>query len=193
MKTTKKTILKLTGIALIAAAFITGCKKDEDKVEEPHEHTHDSEVVTTLRLTFVDSAGLAPTVTAQFRDPDGDGGNAPLAFDTIRLLPNKTYLAEVLLLNETKNPADTISNEVIEEANEHLFFYTPVNVNATVTITDLDSNTPPLPLGITTKWKTQAVSTGTVRVVLRHQPDAKDGTYAPGETDIDLTFQAVVE
>jgi hypothetical protein len=188
----KKIIFKLTGVALIATIFITGCKKDDDNVEEPVD-TNTSEVMTTLKLTFVDSAGVAPNVIAQYRDPDGDGGNSPVQFDEIRLLANKTYFATVVIQDETKSPIVTISDEVIEESNDHLFFYTPTNVNATVSITDQDSNTPPLPLGINTKWRTQAVSSGTVRVVLRHQPGVKDGTYAPGETDIDLTFQAVVE
>lgn len=188
----KKALLKLAGVALIAALFITGCKKDDDDIEEPT-NTNTSEVMTTLKLTFVDSAGAAPNVIAQYRDPDGDGGNSPVQFDEIRLLANRTYFATVVIQDETKSPVVTISDEVIEESNDHLFFYTPTNVNATVTITDQDSNTPPLPLGINTKWRTQAASSGTVRVVLRHQPGEKDGTYAPGETDIDLTFQAVVE
>jgi hypothetical protein len=188
----KKIVLKLAGVALIAALLITGCKKDEDDVENPT-NTNTSEVMTTLKLTFVDSAGVAPDVIAQYRDPDGDGGNSPVQFDEIRLLANKTYFASVVIKDETKTPVVTISDEVIDESNDHMFFYTPTNVNATVTITDQDSNTPPLPLGINTKWRTQGVSSGTVRLVLRHQPGVKDGTYAPGETDIDLAFQAVVE
>jgi hypothetical protein len=190
----KKTIKKLTFLGIIATSVFTGCKKDKDEVPTPPPIVNEGEVITTFKLTFVDSAGLAPTVTAQYRDPDGDGGNDAVQFDTINLLPNTTYFASVLILDETKSPADTISNEIEEEANDHLFIYTPASADVTVTITDVDTNTPtPLPLGLQTKWKTMAASTGTVQIVLRHQPDVKDGTYAPGETDIDLTFQVVIQ
>lgn len=188
----KNSIKILTAATIVATSFFAGCKQDEDEVPNP-DNTNTSEVMTTLKLTFTDSAGVAPTVTAQYRDPDGDGGNSAVQFDVINLLANKTYFATVVIKDETKNPVVTISDEVASESNDHLFFYTPTNVNATVTITDQDSNTPPLPLGINTKWKTQAASSGTVRVVLRHQPGVKDGTYAPGETDVDLIFQLEID
>ena len=188
----KKVYQKLILFAIIATTVITGCEKDEDDPENPNP-VNESEVMTTFKLTFVDSAGTAPNVVAQYRDPDGDGGNSAVQFDIIRLLPNKTYLASVQILDETKSPVVTISDEVEEEANDHMFFYTPSSVNATITVVDQDTNTPPLPLGLETKWKTQATSDGTVRIVLRHQPGVKDGTYAVGETDIDLTFQLEVE
>jgi hypothetical protein len=35
---------------------------------------------------------------------------------------------------------------------------------------------------------TGAASSGTIRVVQRHQPNAKNGTYSPGSTDFDITF-----
>lgn len=187
-----KNITRILTIAtFVAINFFAGCKQDDDEVPNPV-NTNTSEVMTTLKLTFTDSAGVAPTVTAQYRDPDGDGGNSAVQFDVIQLLANKTYFATVVIKDETKNPVVTISDEVANESNDHLFFYTPSNVNATVTITDQDSNTPPLPLGINTKLKTLAASSGTVRVVLRHQPGVKDGTYAPGETDVDLIFQMLI-
>lgn len=188
----KKVYQKLIFVAIIATTLITGCEKDDTEPENPNP-VNESEVMTTFKLTFVDSAGTAPNVIAQYRDPDGDGGNSAVQFDIIRLLPNKTYLASVQILDETKNPAVNISNEILEEANDHMFFYTPSSVNATITLLDLDTNTPALPIGLQTKWKTGALSDGTVRVILRHQPGVKDGTYAVGETDIDLTFEFEVE
>lgn len=190
----KKTIKTVTFLAIIAISVVTGCKKDKDEVPTPPLPINESEIMTTFKLTFTDSAGVYPTVAAEYRDPDGDGGNAAIQVDTIKLLPNTTYLASVLILDETKTPADTISNEIEEEANDHLFLYTPAIVNASVTILDVDTNTPvPLPLGLQTKWKTRTASAGTVQIVLRHQPGVKDGTYSPGETDVDLTFQIKIQ
>ena len=188
-----KKIIQIAFEALIVVALCSGCKKDENLVITPPPVENESEVMTTFKLTFVDSEGISPMVTAEYRDPDRDGGNSAVRFDTIKLLSNKTYLVEVLILDETKNPVDTTSKEVLKEANDHLFFYTHSGVNETITIIDRDTHaSTPLPIGLQTKWKTMAASTGTTSIVLRHQPGVKDGMYAPGETDIDLTFSTKI-
>jgi hypothetical protein len=189
------TYMRIFAIATLAAAsVITGCKKDSDNPATPPPPSNESEVMTTFKLSFVDSAGISPNVSAQFRDPDGDGGSPAVQFDSIFLLPNKTYYASVLILDETKTPVDTISNEVAEEANDHLFFYTPsAGLNEVITILDYDAHSVPLPLGLQTKWKTGAISTGTTHIVLRHQPGVKDGSFAPGETDLDIAFETRVQ
>jgi hypothetical protein len=39
-----------------------------------------------------------------------------------------------------------------------------------------------------------AAGSGSVTVILKHQPDGlKDGTCAPGETDVELEFQVAVQ
>lgn len=185
----KNLFIAATAVALI----ITGCKKDKETVPDPEEPVNEIEVMTTFKLTFVDSANSTNIVTATFRDSDGDGGKAAVQFDSIKLAANKTYFTSVLILDETKSPADTTSNEVEEEANDHLFFYTPQGVNETITILDKDTHPTPLPVGLHTKWKTGGVSTGSTKIVLRHQPGVKDGTYAPGETDIEILFQTKIK
>lgn len=175
--------------ALLLASFMVvfaSCKKDEDDPKNPTD-PNDSELITTFKLIMTDSAGVLPEQTFVFRDIDGDGGQAPTEFDTITLAPNTTYLAEILLLNESVSPADTISNEVAEEANDHQFFFLNTGVNVTVTYLDSDSNG--LPLGLNTKWVTGSAGSGTSRITLKHQPGIKDGTQAPGETDVELLFQ----
>lgn len=185
----KKLIVAATAVALI----ITSCKKDKETVPDPEDPVNETEVMTTFKLTFVDSTNSANIVSATFRDPDGEGGNPPVQFDTIKLAANKTYFASVLILDETKSPVDTTSNEIEEESNDHLFFYTPQGVNETITILDKDNHTPPLPLGLITRWKTGAASKGSTKIVLRHQPDVKNGTYSPGETDIEIEFQTHIK
>ncbi len=186
---TKRTI-KFGLLALLASATIIGCKKDDDLPQVPDPVENEQEVITTMRLIFVDSASIQPTVTATFRDPDGDGGNGPDIFDTIRLANNTTYLTTILLLNETESPADTISNEVLEEGADHLFCFTPSGADATIVLTDSDGS---LPIGLQSKWYTGAISNGTVQVVLKHQPGVKDGTCSPGETDIDITYVTEIQ
>ena len=93
--------------------------------------------------------------------------------------------------NTTSNisASDTTAGGVSD--NEILITSANANVqplNLTVTRTDQDNNTPPLQIGLQDKFVTGAASTGILRVVLRHQPNAKNGTYPPGSTDLDITY-----
>lgn len=190
---TNSFILK-PGIAIVLGMLaISGCKKDDDLVETPPPVQNDGEVITTMRLIATDSATNTVAGTFTFRDPDGDGGTGPDIFDTIRLAANKTYLVQLVLLNETVTPADSISNEVLEEANDHMFFFHYSGATIVQSYLDQDTNTPPLGIGLQTKWRTGAASTGTSQVILKHQPGVKDGTETPGETDIDVTFQTIIQ
>lgn len=190
MKPIKLLVLSTVMIAMVS---VTGCKKDKDLVTVPPAVVNESEVVTTLKITFTDSSDASNVVSATFRDPDGDGGTGPDIFDTIKLQPNKTYYASLVLLNELASPVDTISNEVLEEANDHQFFFSFTGVYILQSYLDSDTNTPPLPLGLSTKWKTGAVNMGTSQIILKHQPGIKDGNVTTGETDIDVTFQTKIQ
>jgi hypothetical protein len=190
----KTPFINLIIFAFVIAAISTGCKKDKETVPDPEEPANETEVMTTFKLVLVDSANTSNMVTAVFRDPDGDGGKPAVQFDSIKLAPNKTYFASVLILDETKVPVDTISNEIEEEGDDHMFFYTPTGVNETITLIDKDNHKPtPLPIGLKTRWKTGTASTGTTKIVLRHQPGVKNGTYAPGVTDIDISFHTIIK
>lgn len=175
-------------LLILSAVAVTGCKKDDDQVPVPPPIVNEPETITTVKILFTDSANVAPAVAATFSDPDGDGGNPPSQVDTIRLMPNTTYYAEVLLLDMSKNPVDTISNEVAEEANDHMLFFHASGANVTIAYNDQDTNTPPLPIGLDTKWKTASPGNGNVQVIMKHQPGVKDGSETPGNTDVDVTF-----
>jgi hypothetical protein len=177
-------------IVLVISSW-TGCKKDEDPVTQPPPVVNQSEVITTMKLTFTDSSNTSDVRTATFRDPDGDGGAVPDIHDTIKLAPNKTWLTKLILLNETASPIDTISKEVLEEANDHLFCFSPSVNSAVVTITDRDGNN--RPIGLQSKFNTSSTGTGTMQIILRHQPGVKDGTCSPGSTDVDVTFQTNIQ
>lgn len=179
-------------VAAIIASALTACKKDDTKPGDDHDHDHEAELITTMTLIFDDTTSANEDVIATFSDPDGDGGNGPAQFDTINLKSNKIYHVSILLLDNSKSPADTISNEVAEEANEHHLFFHFTGANITHTYLDEDTNTPPLPIGLMTRWVTGVASTGTSQIILKHQPGVKDGTQIPGETDVDVTFQTKI-
>jgi hypothetical protein len=180
---------KLIILSVITVFTWQACKKDADLPKLPLP-VNEPEVITSLKLTFIDSANTANIITASFIDADGDGGNQPTTFDTIKLKPNTTYTCKVDLFNGILN--EEITPEIEEEANDHLFIYKANGANVNISITDVDSNTPPLPLGINSKWRTGSNSSGTVQVILKHQPGLKDGTEAPGDTDVELSFQTII-
>jgi len=184
---------KFVGTALLAGLLVVSCKKDDTTPVDNHEHD-ESELITTVQLNFSSKgiSGNDTTFTVSFDDPDGTGGNKPTSFDTIRFATNKTYTCDLILLDKSKNPVDTISNEVKEEADEHLFFFTPSNSDAlSVTINDKDSKG--RNLGLKTSWVTKKATNGTVKVKLMHQPGVKDGTSANGDTDVEIDFPLVIK
>ena len=185
----KPFMLALGALSLV----VVSCKKDEVKPADPTP-PNENELITTLELKFSGKGviGNDTTFVVTFNDPDGDGGNAPTQFETIHLLKNSTYKVEITLLDKSKTPADTISNEVLEEANDHLFFYSsnPTGL-VNVAITDKDGNGKNL--GLKSTWTTTNAGSGKVKVKLMHQPGVKDGTKPTGDTDIEVDFQVNVK
>lgn len=212
MKTTK---FILTA-SLFAVMILSACKKDKSTPtptpNNPPPPANTEEVITTMKLQFTDSASNAVT-TFGFQDADGDGGNAGAFMGTnqadsvINLSSNRTYFMEVLLLDVTKNPVDTISKEVEEEGKDHMIFYnqsnpsgipyttTLIGSNIKIIYLDIDAGTPARGIGLKTKVRTSAATAGNkfpFKVTLKHQPGAKDGTFTPGETDVEINFKVSV-
>ncbi len=67
------------------------------------------------------------------------------------------------------------------------------SLNLTVTITDHDTNPQAYPVGLECNFTTGAAGSGWLRIVLRHQPNSKNGTYAPGSTDMDVGFNVTIQ
>lgn len=178
-----KTKLFLIGLAMLS---ILSCKKDEVEGDE-------NELITTVKLKFTTGG---TTQTFSFKDIDGDGGAAP-TIDNVALKANTTYNLAVEILNESTSPADDITKEIEEEADEHLMVYTPSPANLlTYTYTDKDSRN--LPIGLAGTVTTTAAGTGKLKVQLRHQPPAngtptKNGTVTPGSDDINVDFNVTVQ
>lgn len=181
----QKWVKLLSGFGLLALT-LAGCSKDKDEV------VNEEELITTVSLRFQE-VGTANSFVATFRDTDGEGGNPPSTFDEIVLKPNADYSCTVELLNESVSPADNITVEVREEADDHEFYFIPAGTNITINKVDLDSKN--LPVGLSSTWQTGAASTGTVRVVLKHKPGTKAAgdPVTRGETDVDLNFTTKVQ
>jgi len=171
---------------LVAAPLLSACKKDQDDEPTPDD---DNEQITTLRYELT-PAGGGPTITATYKDADGDGGAAPV-IGPLALAPNTTYTSKLVLLDETKTPVVVTSDEILAEADEHIFFFESAPTGlVTVTRTDKDQNN--LEVGLQSRLVTTAAATGTLKITLRHQPGVKNGNYAPGDTDVEATFPVTV-
>jgi len=183
----KKKFLKPAFLLFLAAGLLSSCDKNDDEQEPENE----SELITTVML-MMQEQGTTNVVTATFRDPDGDGGNAPTKFDEIVLKPNTVYNTTITLMDESKTPAENITEEIEEESADHQFFYTPTaGLNVSVAYQDKDVNN--LPIGLETTVTTGAASNGKLNVTLKHQPGIKNNNIATGETDVEIDFTTKVQ
>ena len=131
-------------------------------------------------------------------DLDGDGEDDPIITNGT-LAANTTYSGSLDLLNETESPAESITEEIEEEALEHQFFFDVSNDLFSVAYDDMDADGNPIGLDFIV---TTDATTGTeaFTITLRHEPSkdaagvsAGDITNAGGETDIEVTFNVTVQ
>ena len=184
---TMKTMKRCTMYALLSIAMI-GCSDDDTAPEV----INDEEVITTVILTLTPESGDQVVLTTV--DIDGDGPDEPVTTVVGNFAENTQYQGAVRFLNETETPAEEITEEVLEEADEHQVFYTTTDgLNIETQYEDEDSQGNPLGLQIT--LTTGAASQGSLTVTLRHEPvKPNDGLdSAGGETDITTSFDVTIE
>jgi hypothetical protein len=178
--------LALTG-ALLA---FTSC---DDHDNEPHDD--DEELITTLMLTMTPQGGGQP-ITATYRDLDGDGGiPAVITPEQVVLQAGTTYNTTITVMDESHHEED-LTAEIREKGNEHQFFFVPSPATLlTVTATDRDSNNRPIGLEGTIQTS-PSPQTGTLRVVLKHQPGGlktNNSNINTGGTDVDVLFNIRIQ
>ena len=206
-----KTINPFKNLQLLAILFsviiIIGCSKDDDVAPEEE---NEVEVFTDVTLVFTNTADVNDVVTASAQDPDGTGIQELQILDAITLAADTEYTLTYEILNAL-NPADVenIGDEILEEANEHQFFFSftenifanpsgngnidaaadPINYN------DADENGNPVGLSSTWTTSSTASSGASFTVRLQHQPDVKTATSGSndGDTDFALTFALNIE
>lgn len=189
-------ILKKLSILFLSALVFTACSNDDDP-----EVVNEEELITTVTATFVPDGG-GNTIELKSQDLDGDGGNAPVVTVSGNFQQNKIYRGSVTFKNEFVNPAEDITVEIAEEGDEHQIFYVKTGTLNTLTYgaaaSNLDVNG--LPIGLQSVFTTTGVATGTLTIVLRHEPNKNaagvstgDITNAGGSTDASVTFNIIVE
>lgn len=185
--------LKFLALFFTASLILASCSKDDDGGDPILEE----EVITTL---IVSLTGGSTPITMTYRDLDPDGPTAPTITVSGSLDANTLYTGSITLLNELENPVDDITEEIMEEDDEHQLFYqvgTGLNISNLVYL-DFDGNGKPL--GLNFRFNTGDASQGNFTIILRHEPNKDaagvsegDITNAGGETDISATFEVTIE
>jgi hypothetical protein len=185
---------------LLATLLLIGACSDDPKP------TNEEELITTVRVTLVPQEE-GEIVTLEFYDEDGDGSIEPVysyspstGEGTIGLLAaNTTYDATIQFLNETESPAENITEEIEEEADEHLVCFTESLTGLTIDYADTEADYlvggSSRVVGLSTTWTTSAATgQGTVTLALRHQPGTKTGACpGSGDTDVEVTFNVSIQ
>lgn len=195
-------------ILFLTVGLMVGCG-DDDPMEmemEMEMENEEEEEITRVALTFTPDNDEEP-ITAVWFDADGEGSGAP-SIDEINLEEDVTYTLTLELTNTLGTTDEDITEEILEEANEHMFFFSftdglfsdPAgdgnvdNRADLINYNDQDANGQPL--GLSTTWTAgeHSETPGEFNVVLKHQPDVKTGTSGStdGSTDVDIRFPLVI-
>jgi hypothetical protein len=206
-----KTMNPFKNLQLLAILFsvitIIGCSNNDDDAPEKE---NEVEVFTDVTLIFTNTADISDVVRASAQDPDGTGIQELQILNAITLAADTEYTLTYEILNAL-DPADVenIGDEILEEDNEHQFFYSftegaftnptgngnidtaadPINYN------DQDENGNPVGLSSTWTTSSTASSAASFTVRLQHQPDVKTATSGSndGDTDFALTFALTIQ
>ncbi len=187
---------RFIGITIITILTISSCSKEDPKQPLP---SNPQEVLTTILIKGYnqnDSLNTNDQFNYKWEDLDGDGGNLPV-IDTINLDSGIIYTCEIIILDKTKTPFDTVSNAIEEEKNAHQFFFTPsANLISKIKaeILDFDTNIPSLPVGLSFNLNTksnQSFTTpilGSLNMVLSHYDGVPKTIEKSSESDFDISF-----
>jgi hypothetical protein len=177
---------------LAASVALTACKKDDPKP------VNESELITTVEVTFTNQADASNVVTIRWYDKDGDGPANPV-ITTGNLKAGATYNAQVKLLNESKSPAEDITAEIREEAEEHQLYYGFSNaLFSNFEYLDQDANGRPLGLRFRVSTASNPRDLENFTVLLIHKGDkSKNNASTPwvynqligGEVDVQANFK----
>jgi hypothetical protein len=173
--------LSLASLVVLALVF-SNCKKSTDT---------QTELITDVELRFTNASGFDQTFT--WSDPDGDGGNGPVIDDIVLPASQDPYSCSIQIWDRSKTPADNITEEILLEADDHLFVFT-TDTNSNINITYADMDTQGEALGLQTNWTSPQAGTTTLRLVLYHEPSDKSNTLDPGgEVDVDVSFPLIIQ
>ena len=133
--------MKIFKYALLAIPFLYFSCDDDDDTPEP---IIEEEVITTMTVTLVNHQNGNDVVTMQTQDLDGDGPNEPVVTVSGPLSAGTSYSGSIQWLNEMEDPAEDITEEILEEDDEHQVFFSASGVVMEFVYMDFDGDGNPL-------------------------------------------------
>ena len=202
-------------IASTLLLIMTGCSDVEGDDHDHDHHDHEHEVITTVVINFSSQGDDSESLEFVWADPENDG--SPVV-DDIVLEDGVAYDVYVEFMNELEDPAEDITPEIADEAEEHQIFFTgsavegPAtgsNDDAVVSHAYLDADAEGLPIGLENEIVSLTAGSGELILTLRHMPeesgspvkvegaaeDVADGGFSAigGANDVSVTFSITVE
>ncbi len=175
-------------------ALVFSCDKDDP------EPVNEEELITSVRITFTSTGPIDETFTATWEDLDGEGGNDATVSD-LTLTSGNSYDLDVEFFNQNIN----ITAEIKTEAAEHqLFFESSAGLTLLVEYNDVETDYVltggDFPVGLSNTASVGLSSTGTLTVILVHEPSKfqvnvaeGDRTNAGGEEDVRVSFPITIQ
>ncbi len=164
----------------------TACKKTDDPTPD------EQELITTAKLTFT-NGGVSQTFTYKVQNGFGSGTQGTVYIDTIKLAPNTDYAVSAQILNESANPVEDVTTEILEKQLEHLFLYisTPASGAGSLSFGNGQKDSGGQPFNLSGTIHSGAAGAGTLDLYLMHMPTNKSGATpaaSGGETDVHAIF-----
>lgn len=189
--------LKTFALVFSFVTIFSSCSNDDNKSTPVIEE----ELITTLTAIYTPQGG-GTSVTLELEDLDGDGPDVPVVTVSGAFAQNTTYDGVVTFTNESVNPVEDVTIEIIELAEEHQIFYqntgTLNNFTYATAADNFDSNGKPV--GLQSVFTTTGAATGSLKITLIHLPNktatgvaAGDIANAGGSTDAEAVFSITVE
>ena len=186
--------------------FVVSCDKDDSPDPENEEEAITKAVLVVTNTSDNSSETYNFEVEGHHHDHDDDHADDDDDDDDhegehmeVELESNSTYLFEITFFNES-DPSNSIdvTKEIIEEADEHVFFYELTDSSITIESAagdTIDSSGDPIHLK--TEWTTTSAAIVDIVGYLIHEPITKTGvstrTDLGGSTDEEIEFEAHVE
>ena len=176
--------------ALFAACISLLATSCSESANDPVDDD-DPELITTVRFLISDVSG---NVLGNFiwEDIDGPGGNEPNRIDTMKFDADTQVYMDIFVSNRSVTPEEDITQEIIDEGDQHQFFFTVTDAELSISYDDGDVNG--LPIGQHNFITVANAGQGTLQCDLSHfdDPAEKDGVDPSDETDISIIMPVVI-